>query len=195
MKNKENKMLVTEVVVDGSGDAVLHAKGCGDVARDKKQLSEKYGAKASVTTWASIEEYADEVWSDIASDNDDDVMETMLRNTNVKPCAAVKDAKPKLTPEERAQRKAERAERRAVRLAKKAEREAKQGGKEMARMTRQVNKEVRHIKKYVTLYASYITEALAKGDLEEAMRWACEMAPLTSIIEEGIEKQIQAQSK
>ena len=186
-------MLVTEVVVDGTGDAVLHAKGCGDVARDKKQLSEKYGAKASVSTWASIEEYANEVWADIASDNDDDVMEMMLQNTNVKPCAAVKDAKPKLTPEERAQRKAERAERRAVRLAKKAEREAKQGGAEMAKLNRQVQKEVRHIKKYVTLYSGYISEALAKGDLEEAMHWALEMSPLTTIVEEGLERFYQAQ--
>lgn len=78
---------VVEVTVEETGEAILHAKGCSHILRDKNRLQTQYGIKATVTTYSSLEEYADEVWYDIASDNDEDVMIVMFQNTNVSPCA------------------------------------------------------------------------------------------------------------
>jgi hypothetical protein len=87
-RSKEAKMnAVVEVTVEETMEYILHAKGCAHIVRDANRLKEQYGFKATVTTYASLEEYADEVWADIASDNDEEPIRVMFENTNVSPCA------------------------------------------------------------------------------------------------------------
>jgi hypothetical protein len=78
---------VVEVTVEETSEVILHAKGCSHILRDAKRLQAQYGIKATVTTYSSLEEYADEVWYDIASDTDEPAVRVMFQNTEVSPCA------------------------------------------------------------------------------------------------------------
>jgi len=79
--------VVEVAVTEFAGTEVLHAKGCSHIIRDKNRLTQEYGFGITVTEYASLEEYADEVWSDIASDNDESPISVMFQNTEVSPCA------------------------------------------------------------------------------------------------------------
>lgn len=79
--------VVEVAVAELAGTAILHAKGCNHIARDKNRLTQEYGFGITVTEYASLEDYSDEVWYDIATDTDEPAVRVMFRNTEVSPCA------------------------------------------------------------------------------------------------------------